>query len=343
MPITRSRSPFAVPACLALATAIFVLTASAAMGKPTRAEVRVVTGDGKTLVDVVQYTDTTRVPTSPRARCFFGGTGGSGKPATVEGPNALGIVADAARSRKRLKPLLITDEFSFGLGICGFGGARADAGHYWNVRVNHRGLQVGGDQYRLGRGDKVLWALIENPTCDPNPPYTCEPGPSELELRAPARATPGNPFAVRVFEWSDSGRRTPAEGVEVTGASGPTDADGRTAVTLAGTRKLFARRAGAISASERAVCVAAPISRCPRVRGRILVGSGKAERIRGSIGGDRIKPRGGRDKVIARAGADLIRARGGGRDRINCGRGFDRVIADRRDVVTRNCERVRRR
>ena len=327
---------------MALASAILALTASAAAGKPTRAEVRVVTGDGKTLVDVVQYTDTTRVPTSPQARCFFGGVGGSGAPATVEGPNALGIVADAARNRKRLRPLLITDEFSFGLGICGFGGARADAGRYWNVRVNHRGLQVGGDQRLLDPGDEVLWALIENPTCDQNPPYACQPGPPELELRARSRAAPGKPFPVKVFEWSDSGLRTPAEGVTVTGASGPTDAAGNAVVTLTGTRKLFAYRAGAISASELAVCVAEPISRCPRVRGRILIGSGDPELIRGSIGGDVIKPGAGRDRVMSRAGADLIRARGGGRDRINCGPGVDRVIVDRRDLVARNCERVRR-
>jgi len=340
MPISRSRY-LSGALCAALAISMLVL-ASVAQGKPTRAEVRVVTGDGKTLVDVVQFTDTTTVPTSPQARCFFGGVGGSGDSVRVEGPNALGIVADAARSRKRLKPLLITDEFSFGLGICGFGGAKGDAGHFWNVRVNHVALQVGGDQRRLDPGDEVLWSLIENPTCEPNPPYTCQPGPPELELRAPARAIAGEPFAVKVFEWSDSGQRTPAQGVTITGASGSTDATGSATVTLGQTRKLFAQRTGAISASELSVCVAEALSSCPRVRGKILVGSGDPETIRGSLGGDRIRPGAGRDKVIARGGADLIRARGGGRDRVNCGGGLDTLIADARDVVTGGCERVRR-
>src|SRR5262245_16937889 len=199
MPITRSRLPGAV-----LGLAGLLLLAAPAAAKPIRADLRVVTGGGKTLADVTQFTDTTQVPTAPRARCFFGGVGGSGEPATVQGPTPLGAVADAARNRKRLLPLLITDEFSFGLGVCGIGGAAADDSHFWNVRVNHLALQVGGDQFHLEPRDRVLWALTPNPVCEPNPPYSCEPGPPELELKAPARAEPGDPFQVHVFAWSDS-------------------------------------------------------------------------------------------------------------------------------------------
>ena len=87
MPITRSRLTTIPLAAIASATAsAALLVASAAEAKPTHADLRVVTGDGKTLVDVTQFTDTTRIPTSPKARCFFGGVGGSGQPATVEGP-----------------------------------------------------------------------------------------------------------------------------------------------------------------------------------------------------------------------------------------------------------------
>jgi hypothetical protein len=338
MPITRSRPSFAVGCAL---VAISLLTCASA-GASTRADLRVVTGDGKTLTDVTQFTGTTRVPTSPQARCFFGGVGGSGQPATVEGPTPLGAVADAARNRKRLRPLLITDEFSFGLGVCGIGGARPDDSHFWNVRVNHVALQVGGDQFELDPRDRVLWALIPYPTCDPNPPYTCDPGPPELELRAPARAAPGQPFTVRVWRWSDAGNRSAAVGATVTGAGAPTDAEGRTTVVLTRTQKLVASRAGAIASGERAVCVAEPVTRCPRLRGRILIGSGDPDTIRGALGGDRIRPGAGRDKVNARAGSDLIRARRGARDRIRCGAGTDTVIADRRDVILGGCERVRR-
>ncbi len=339
MPITRSR--LTATACTALFAALCGL-APAAQSKPTRADLRVVTGDGKTLVDVTQFTDTTRVPTSPQARCFFGGAGGSGQPATVEGPTPLGTVADAARNRKRLRPLLITDEFSFGLGVCGIGGANADDSHFWNVRVNHVALQVGGDQFTLDPGDQVLGSLVPNPVCESTPPYSCQPGPPELRVRAPARAEPGRPFAVRVFEWSDSGKRSAAVGATVTGAAAPTDAQGETTVILTTTRKLTARRAGAIASAEQAVCVAEPVTRCPRLRGRILVGSGDAESIRGTRGGDRIKPGAGDDEVNSRGGADLIRARGGGRDRIGCGPGKDTVVADRHDVLLGGCEIVRR-
>jgi hypothetical protein len=341
MPIVPSR--LLVSAALCAAALSILAGAQVARAKSTPAELRVVTGDGKSLVDVTQFTGTTRIPTSPRARCFFGGVGGSGEPASLMGPNALGLVADAARNRRRLRPLRITDEFSFGLGVCGIGGANANANRYWTVRVNHRSIQVGADQYTLRPASRVLWALIPNPVCEQVPPYACEAGPPELELRAPARARPGQEIRVRAVEWSESGRRSPAAGATVTGAASPTDAAGATLVTLERTRKLVARRAGAIASAELGVCVSAEPGRCPRRRGRILIGSGRGETIRGTAGGDRIEPGGGADRVRAGGGSDLIRARGGGRDRIDCGGGRDLVIADRRDAVARNCERVRRR
>ena len=41
-------------------------------------------------------------------------------------------------------------------------------------------------------------------------------------------------------------------------------------------------------------------------------------------------------------GYDTIFARDGGRDRIRCGPQYDLVFADRVDLVTRDCERVKR-
>ena len=38
----------------------------------------------------------------------------------------------------------------------------------------------------------------------------------------------------------------------------------------------------------------------------------------------------------------MIAARDGDRDRINCGTGFDKVTADRIDLVSSNCESVKR-
>ena len=42
------------------------------------------------------------------------------------------------------------------------------------------------------------------------------------------------------------------------------------------------------------------------------------------------------------AGNDTITARDGKRDRISCGSGRDKVTADKRDRVAKNCERVSR-
>lgn len=54
----------------------------------------------------------------------------------------------------------------------------------------------------------------------------------------------------------------------------------------------------------------------------------------------------GRETFEGANGRDLIKAVDGARrvrDRIECGRGRDRVIADRTDEVDRDCERVKRR
>ncbi|MSO41444.1 MAG: hypothetical protein EXQ70_06050 [Solirubrobacterales bacterium] len=324
-------------------TALVCLTgASAAQAKTIGAQVRVLTGGGKTLADVRQQTDTTKVPTSPQARCFFGGVGGTGEPFTTEGPNALGIVADASRGLKRLRPLAITDEFSFGLGVCGFGGFDADAAHFWSVRVNHEALQVGGDQFQLQGGDRVLWALIQAPNCEPTPPYTCDPGPPELEIKAPARALPGDEFGVKVFEWSDTGHRTPAEGVQITGAAGPTASTGVAQVSLAASGKLSAMRTGALAASPLPVCVKSPLAACDAARGRLVLGSQQPDVVTGADGADQIKPGGGADRVNAKGGDDVINVRGGGTDRVKCGGGSDKVRADKSDKIARDCERVSR-
>jgi hypothetical protein len=78
--------------------------------------------------------------------------------------------------------------------------------------------------------------------------------------------------------------------------------------------------------------------------GGTIRGTIYADSICGRKRADRIFPRGGRDDVRAGAGADYIVSAGDGRrDTISCGPGRDRVIADRRDRVSRDCEVVRRR
>lgn len=64
--------------------------------------------------------------------------------------------------------------------------------------------------------------------------------------------------------------------------------------------------------------------------------------VDGGAGADRLTGGDGRDRIVGRAGADRIAAADGSRDTIDCGKGRDRVVADRRDRL-KGCERVVRR
>ena len=79
------------------------------------------------------------VPTRPDADCF-GAPGGSGAEFTYEKPNVLSLLATAGRTTKAVAPLSLTDQFGFGLGICGVGGVQASMGEsFWYFKVNHSG------------------------------------------------------------------------------------------------------------------------------------------------------------------------------------------------------------
>ena len=70
-------------------------------------------------------------------------------------------------------------------------------------------------------------------------------------------------------------------------------------------------------------------------------GSGR-DLLLGKAGGDQMQGGPGRDRILGGKGQDEIVSRDGSRDRVDCGRGRDRLRADGRDRA-RRCERVRRR
>jgi Tol biopolymer transport system component len=70
-------------------------------------------------------------------------------------------------------------------------------------------------------------------------------------------------------------------------------------------------------------------------------GSGN-DTLSGGPGRDRIVAGGGRNRVSGGSGNDTINVRNHRRDRVNCGKGRDRVVADRVDRL-RGCEKVTRR
>jgi hypothetical protein len=69
-----------------------------------------------------------------------------------------------------------------------------------------------------------------------------------------------------------------------------------------------------------------------------LSGDRGNDRIDGDRGDDRIDAVGGEDRVFGGSGDDRIDSEDGKRDRVDCGRGFDVVDADRKDRL-RDCER----
>ncbi|MGA9373384.1 MAG: hypothetical protein WBV53_16140 [Solirubrobacterales bacterium] len=322
---------------LALATVgsliAFAVLGAATAGASVGDDLRVVGPSGQ-LDDLTQYSETTTMPTSPQADCFGPGSGGSGQSVPVPGANALGVVVEAAESRGRLNPLLLTDTFvsqGFGLGVCGIGGQVATGSAFWYTKVDHVGLQVGGSQFPIHAGQQVLWYLAPN-----------FPPPAELVLNAPVREPAGAPFPVHVLAYGDDGSASPAAGAVISGGDGPvtTDAAGNATVTVDGTgsRRLQATLGDDIPSALTQICTAHRVKKCPAARGRLIVGSDVPDNMLSTAGDDVIKPRGGSDRIRARGGDDRIDVRGGGKDRVNCGGGNDYVKADKHDKLAKNCE-----
>lgn len=219
--------PFRLAAVCALALVLSLSIAASAVAKGVTADLRVVGKGGKVLTEETLATGTTAIKTSPQANCFGAGTAGSGKSATVKGATALGLLAQASKSTGSLRPLLITDAFDFGLGICGVGASKVSGKASWYLKVNHKGATVSGDAVKLKPGDEVLWSYA------PSYPY-----PNELVLEAPERVETGVPFQVRVFSYDEKGKRKPVAGAKVAGDSGVsavTDSYGYATVTLSST------------------------------------------------------------------------------------------------------------
>ncbi|HEX7058474.1 MAG TPA: hypothetical protein VF176_01305 [Solirubrobacterales bacterium] len=236
---------FRLVAACALVVVFALSTAASAIAKGPLANLRVVSSSGKVLAEDSLGAGTASIKTSPKADCFGTGTGGSGKAVTIQGPTALGLLIRASKFTSALKPVLISDYFDFGLALCGVGGQEATTKLSWYLKVNHKNPNLGGEMVKVHAGDDVLWMLASFPY------------PDELALIAPDKAKKGKPFGVRVFSYDDRGKKTPAEGVKVTGAKGRTGSDGRTTVVLhrSGVNMLRASHGQDIPSNTEAVCV----------------------------------------------------------------------------------------
>jgi hypothetical protein len=236
-----------VGACALVLCLALCVTASASA---TSATLRVVGKNNTVLAEGLVKSKNTSVMTSPKATCLGSGTGGSGKKVALRGNTALGLLADGALTNKALRPLSLTDHFSFGLGVCGVGKSLGKAGGAsWYLKVNHKGATKSGDKVKIKAGDEVLWDLA------PSYPY-----PDELVLSSPQQASAGVPFAVHVFAYDEKGKHKPVKGAVVTGADGPTDAKGVAMVTLSEPGNLFAEFKTDIPSAAAPVCLGA---QCP--------------------------------------------------------------------------------
>jgi hypothetical protein len=323
--------------CLAL------VPAAAANAATVPAKLRVLTPSDVLDPGTTYYVpDDITVPTTPDADCF-GAPGGSGAEYPYEKPNALSLLASAARANKDVSPLALTDQFGFGLGICGIGGQEAKSGEsFWYFKVNHSESTLGADQVEIKKGDDVLFYLA--PDAFPNP------NPAELELKAPAGVKAGSPFSISVTEhtcvtdsttFETTCKSGPAEGVEVSGGdqTATTGADGTATVTVdeVGVATLVASRGSDIPSEALDTCVGPESNSCPNQRGQRIVGSPEADKIKGTSGLDVIRARGGDDTVDVRKGSA---------DTVNCGGGKDKVLLKRATasdglVIKGNCEKVK--
>jgi hypothetical protein len=245
---------FRLAAVCALALSLTFALAAVAAAKAPLAELRVVGSGGKVLAEKPVAMKDTAVKTSPKATCFGPGTGGSGENADLKGTTAMGLLASGSKTIAALRPLSISDSFDFGLALCGVGSSVAKGSSSWYLKINHKSLSVGGDSAKIKPGDEVLWALAK--TEAPDYKY-----PEELVLSSPNSAKAGMAFTVRVWAYDEKGRRKPQAGAKVTGAAAPTDAAGRTTVTLGKPAKLIARATGEIPSAREPVCLG---GKCPK-------------------------------------------------------------------------------
>lgn len=293
---------------LTLAAMTVALAVPATAAAAEQADLRVEAG--RPLAAAGYVTDTTKIKTTKSSSCQ-----GSGAAKTIQGANALGLLWSAAAQTKSLRPVAVSDQYDFGLLVCGISTFVGGDTAYWLYKVDHKLPEVGAEQFPLKGGEDVLWYYSDT-TANLNTG-------DELALQAPAKAKPDSTVKVRVWVYDATGKRTPAAGATVGGQT--TDAQGRATVETPakGTLKLRAERGADIASQRLSVCVTAK-GGCPSRRGKSIIGSAK------------------KDRIVGTKGPDVIAVRGGGKDTVRCGAGKDRVSADRSDRVGRDCEVVKR-
>ncbi len=168
--------------------------------------------------------------------------------------------------------------------VTGIKGEAPSGADFFSLWVNGKESEFGVCDAELQEGDDVLF-FVARCVAGPPPDRACQNPPVvPLVLEAPATATAGQPFSVRVTELAANGTATPVAGATVAGAgaSATTGADGTATLTLAASAGLRATKEGRARSATVPVNVTAapplppgpgPICACgplPPSRGKIL-------------------------------------------------------------------------
>src|SRR3954453_9006805 len=140
MPLPDLRSRVVVPALLAVCLLAFTFASAAAAAKTKTVPggIRVIDSKGRILAQQTQYTgDGVSIKSDKKADCFGSDNTGSGKRVDVPGFTALSQLIEASDNDKSIRPVSLTDAFSFGLAVCGIGKAVSDEAGFWYVKENH--------------------------------------------------------------------------------------------------------------------------------------------------------------------------------------------------------------
>ena len=329
----------ATTAALALAAIVLFLHPAAAGAKTALVELRV-EGPTKTLDPGTWY-----VTGSERVKRAKPGDDCDPRPGTrrFAGPNALGLLGSADDVNRKLDPVRFRDT-DFGPQVCQIGNLRS-FGHYPNASggflywVDYVSGFSSPDLAALGNRQSVLWYHATFPSDPPQPGEPSINTGRALELKGvPARDRDGEFTATVVIHGFD-GTPSPVNDATIEGADQATPVGGgRYEVTVGrGRSVLTAERGDDVRSNHVQTCFRAKFRKCPKAHGKRIVGSDRADRLKGTRGFDRISSGGGNDRINLRKG---------GKDRVRCGRGHDVVLlkrGDRDDRVRASCEEVRRR
>ncbi|MCB0858147.1 MAG: DUF4430 domain-containing protein [Solirubrobacterales bacterium] len=214
------------------------LPATASAGTPVH--LRVVTHEGRILVDRNMSTGTATI--KPTSSCPSLG-GRTGPARTLDGATGMGLLYQASLRFKALRPLKVSDS-DFGFGICGIGGVMAKGQEWWSIYLNNKAAATGAEGLKLKKGDSVLFFLSET---------WAEPNPNLLVLKGPGKVRRGATTSVRVFEYDSNGKRRPAAGAKVFvqgSGSVVTDSQGYAQVKISGKTRIVARKSGSIPSNR---------------------------------------------------------------------------------------------